>query len=121
MTDFDCAVVITAGILLLALRIRFALALRRIVEKLRSRYPLLSEDLGNPLPGFAVGISISVLLLVFLSLRYQRLTEWLIRGSYRKLRDEEITRLGERLGSYGIVCAGGYALLLGYAALRATV
>lgn len=118
LTDIDRAVVITAAILPLALRIRFAFALRRMIEKLRSRYPLLSEDLGNPLPDFAVGICVSVFCLVLLSLRYQRFTEWLIRGTYRKLKDEEITRLWGRLGSYGILYAGGYGLLLGYAALR---
>jgi ABC-type Fe3+ transport system permease subunit len=120
-TPIDSSVLITAGILLLALRVRFAYTLRRIVQRLRSKYPILSDDLGRPIPGIAVGISVSVLFLVLASIQYQRFSVWLIRGTYHKLNDEEITRLAGRLKSYGIIYAAGYVALLGYAVLRLSI
>ena len=118
MNSIDRTVLFAAGILLLVLRIQFAYALRRIVEKLRSKYPILSDDLGNPIPALALGIWISVLFLVLASLQYQRFTSWFIQGTCRKLKDEEITRLAGRLKSYGVFYAVGYGVLLGYAAFR---
>ena len=118
MNSIDRTVLFAAGILLLVLRIQFAYALRRIVQKLRSKYPILSDDLGNPIPALALGIWVSVLFLVLASLQYQRLTRWFIQGTYRRLKDEEITRLAGRLKSYGIFYAVGYGVLLGYAAFR---
>jgi len=120
-TSIDSSVLITAGILLLALRVRFAFTLRSIVQRLRSKYPILSDDLGRPIPGIALGISVSVLFVVLASIQYQRFSIWLIRGTYRKLNDKEITRLAGRLKGCGIIYAAGYVSLLGYAALRLSV
>jgi len=118
VSSIDRSVLFTAGILLLALRIQFAYTLQRIVQKLRSKYPILSDDLGRPIPALALGIWVSVLFLFLASLQYQRLTNWFIRGTYRKLNDEEITRLARRLKSYGLIYAVGYTVLLGYAVVR---
>ncbi len=117
----DRSVLITAGILLLALRVRFAYTLRRVVQRLRSKYPILSDDLGRPTPEMALATVVSALFLVLLSIQYQRFAAWLIRGAYRKLNDEEITRLFARLKICGLIYAGGYALLLGYSVLRLSV